>query len=255
MRTLREIIERQAAIRTELDNLAALPEPEGDDAARSQTLADRATVTDELLAEWDTLEAERQPLAARQERLDAVRALAAASVGNRERGTFEAPQVMTRVTPFDGSAVRFMSQSDVRSRALKLIEDEREVTITDENKTHLERLFSRSSKNFDGDYIARRMLLTENPAYRSAFMKGTLFGTSVALNGEEAAAVAAFQDFEMRAASETNTAGGYGVPVLIDSTIILTSGAADAPILKIARVETITNNAWKGVSSAGVSWS
>jgi HK97 family phage major capsid protein len=254
LQTLQEIIARQAAIRTELDNLAALTEPEGDEAARSQAISDRTAVVDELLAEWDGLEEARKPLAARQERLDAVRSAASASPANRERGSFDAPQVMNRVTPFDGSQVRFMSQGDVRSRAMKVLEDDRGI-LNDANKTHLEQLFTRTSKNFDGDYIARRLLLTENPAYRSAFMKGTLFGHSAALNGEEAAAVAAFQDFEMRAASETNTAGGYGVPVFIDSTIILTSGAADAPILRIARIETITNNVWKGVSSAGVSWS
>src|SRR5262249_25838152 len=38
-------------------------------------------------------------------------------------------------------------------------------------------------------------------------------------------------------------------------TIILTSGAADAPILRVCRIEQITNNLWKGVSSAGTSWS
>jgi hypothetical protein len=93
LRTLQEIIARQAAIKLELDSLATMAEPEGDEAARSQTLADRNTVTDELLAEWDVLDEERKPLAARQERLDAVRTAAQASPSNRERGTFEAPNV------------------------------------------------------------------------------------------------------------------------------------------------------------------
>jgi predicted phage gp36 major capsid-like protein len=59
-----------------------------------------------------------------------------------------------------------------------------------------------------------------------------------------------------RAANEgTTTAGGFGVPVMIDPTIIITSGAADAPILRICRTEPVTNNVWKGVSSAGMTWS
>lgn len=42
---------------------------------------------------------------------------------------------------------------------------------------------------------------------------------------------------------------------MIDPSIILTSGAADAPILRIARTVQITNNVWKGVSSAAPTWS
>src|SRR6266704_7227783 len=53
----------------------------------------------------------------------------------------------------------------------------------------------------------------------------------------------------------TTTAGGFGVPVFIDPTVIMTAGAGAAPILDVARVERITTSQWKGVSSAGVSWS
>ncbi|HEY7822067.1 MAG TPA: phage major capsid protein, partial [Acidimicrobiia bacterium] len=61
---------------------------------------------------------------------------------------------------------------------------------------------------------------------------------------------------EYRGMSEgTDTAGGFGIPVLIDPSIILTSGAAAAPVLDLARVVTITTDEWKGVSSAGMSWS
>jgi len=58
-----------------------------------------------------------------------------------------------------------------------------------------------------------------------------------------------YRSITERAASSSSSAGGYGVPVLIDPTIILTSGAADAPVLSVCRVETITTDAWKGVSS------
>ena len=43
--------------------------------------------------------------------------------------------------------------------------------------------------------------------------------------------------------------------VLIDPPIILTSGAADAPLLQISRMVTITTDAWKGVASSGMQWS
>src|SRR6185369_1184678 len=59
-----------------------------------------------------------------------------------------------------------------------------------------------------------------------------------------------------RALSEnTTTAGGFGIPVLIDPSIIITSGAADVPLLRVCRIENVTNNLWQGVSSAGMSWS
>jgi HK97 family phage major capsid protein len=53
----------------------------------------------------------------------------------------------------------------------------------------------------------------------------------------------------------TTTAGGFGVPVFLDSSIVLSSGASIAPILDIARIETITTNVWKGITSAPSSWS
>jgi HK97 family phage major capsid protein len=37
--------------------------------------------------------------------------------------------------------------------------------------------------------------------------------------------------------------------------VIITSGAADVPLLRYCRVETVTNNLWQGVSSAGMVWS
>ncbi|HEY9415707.1 MAG TPA: hypothetical protein VIQ30_13170, partial [Pseudonocardia sp.] len=84
MRTLEEIRRRQEAIRSRLAEIEALPEPDGDEAVRSQTLADRTTETDELLTEWDSLEEEAKPLVARAARMDAVRS-AALNPANREQ--------------------------------------------------------------------------------------------------------------------------------------------------------------------------
>src|ERR1019366_10335885 len=115
---------------------------------------------------------------------------------------------------------------------------------------HLDRLLRSRSDNVDGSVIARRLLTSETDAYRSAFMKATCDPTPI-FTPEEQRSVA-----EFRAANEgTGSAGGVGVPVLIDPTIILTSGAADAPLLPISRMVTVTTDAWKGVSSSGVVWS
>src|SRR5690348_16624183 len=53
----------------------------------------------------------------------------------------------------------------------------------------------------------------------------------------------------------TTTAGGFGIPVFIDPSIIMTAQGSDNPFLQIARQVDVNTNAWKGVSSAGVTWS
>src|SRR5262249_29368284 len=58
-----------------------------------------------------------------------------------------------------------------------------------------------------------------------------------------------------RAQSETSGSGGYAIPVFIDPSIIVTNQGATNPFMQIAHVVDVNTNAWKGVSSAGVSWS
>lgn len=45
--------------------------------------------------------------------------------------------------------------------------------------------------------------------------------------------------------------GGFGIPIQIDPTIILTSSGVTSTLRQKARVVTITTSEWKGVSSAG----
>lgn len=156
----------------------------------------------------------------------------------------------------DDVDVRNLSGREARDRALKRAEvATKDIEFRDDQQVKLDRLLRSTSKDTDGSYIARRLLLTENDAYRSAFVKAMTSPTP-AWTAEESRAVAAFRDFEERAMSEgSTTSGGFGVPVLIDPTIILTSQESLNPFRRISRVETITTNKWKGVSSAGVSWS
>ena len=153
-----------------------------------------------------------------------------------------------RTNSFSGD-VHGASNIELRDRALQVLETEGRA-LSPHQADHLDRLLRTRSSDVDGSIIARRLLATENDAYRSAFQKAVTQNTP-AFTPEEAHAIN-----EFRAANEgTGSAGGYGIPVLIDPTIILTSGAADAPLLEISRMVTITTDAWKGVSSSGVSWS
>ena len=154
----------------------------------------------------------------------------------------DAPGQINRDNPLRGD-VRDASRSEVRSRALAVVEAHPRLNAR--QKEHLEKTIGRRGANLDGDLIARNLLITETDEYHSAFMKG-IMGNN-AWTPEEARALN-----EYRALNEgTSTQGGFAVPVVIDPTIILTSGAEDAPILRISTIKTITTNQWKGVSSAG----
>jgi len=217
--------------------------------SRIVDLSERDEVTPEedaeleaRLSEHETLVEQRAAAVARQERVAAAKS----HVVERAAG-YDAPQVMHRTeTSFDVSTA---SRSQIRDAALALLDREGK-NLPARNGDHVDMLLRTRNGNCDGGQIAKRMLLTENDAYRTAFMKGVT-QTAPTFSADEARALD-----EYRAMSEgTDSAGGFGIPVLIDPSIILTSGAAAAPVLDMARVVTITTDEWKGVSSAGMSWS
>src|SRR5690606_16736435 len=87
---------------------------------------------------------------------------------------------------------------------------------------------------------ARHILATGSPDYVRAFGK-KLSGRE--LTERERAAIAVVG---------TTDAGGYAVPYTLDPTLILTSNGSVNPLRAISRVETITGNTWKGLTSAGI---
>jgi len=145
--------------------------------------------------------------------------------------------------------VRQMTAREARDRALRRLESREDSShLSDAAKTQLDR-----SIRLNGD-TARRVLVTETEDYRTAYMKlMTQPDAAAFLSVEERDAVRAF--LEYRAASETTTtAGGFGIPVFIDPSIILTAQESGNPFLILAKQVDINTNMWKGVSSAGVSW-
>jgi HK97 family phage major capsid protein len=146
--------------------------------------------------------------------------------------------------------VRRMTSGEVRDRALKALDNRNDTAhLRADQKEQVERMIRR-----DPD-IGRRILVTENDDYREAWMKLVTQGSEAAsfLSDDERNAVRAWQEF--RAMSEnTTTAGGFGIPVFIDPSIILTAQGSGNPFLTIAKQVQTNTNQWKGVSSAGVSW-
>ena len=217
--------------------------------SRIVELSEKDDITEDENVELDAALEQHEARTAELETVEARDARVAAArekVVERAAG-FDAPQIMKR-TETD-IHVGTASRSQIRDAALALLNQEGK-NLAARNGDHVDMLLRTKNGNCDGTEIAKRMLLTENDAYRTAFMKGVT-QSAPAWTADEARALD-----EYRAMSEgTDTAGGFGIPVLIDPSIILTSGAAAAPVLDLARVVTITTDEWKGVSSAGMSWS
>ncbi|MES2867638.1 MAG: phage major capsid protein [Actinomycetota bacterium] len=111
-------------------------------------------------------------------------------------------------------------------------------------KERIEGLLERFSEESDGSgttentWLARRILQTGSPTYRRAFSKKV---AGRPLSPEEE-----------RALSLTAASGGYAVPYVLDPTLIPTSNSSVNPYRAISRVETITTNEWRGVSSGAI---
>ncbi len=109
--------------------------------------------------------------------------------------------------------------------------------------------------------FARWVEVHGRPEYSSAFGKILAAGdpgvAATMLDDHERAAMSdSFRVRSERAQSEGSSGGGgYAIPVFIDPSVILADQESSNPFLNIARTVDIQTNAWKGVSSAGVSWS
>jgi HK97 family phage major capsid protein len=149
------------------------------------------------------------------------------------------------------AAVRRMTVPEARDQALRVLDDRGASShLRSDQKDEVEKQIR---KNTD---IARRIIVTENDHYRTAWQKlVTMPPAEVAasMTDEERNAVRAYQEY--RALSEgSTTAGGFGIPVFIDPSIIMTAQGSDNPFLELCKQVDVNTNVWKGVSSAGVTW-
>jgi HK97 family phage major capsid protein len=259
-RTLQEIVARQQAIQDELRGYTVNPPTDLDEAQRRE----HEQWCDTLIGEYDTLEAQRQPLATRMARLEAVLNAGqhggdvgtgdgtdtAAAVVTRTAGGVPAPtgQVGYRAParrdvrrtrdPFEPQAVEaaramLLPRSEFRERALDAIE--RAVSFGDLSDGYAERA-TRVAQDDVG--IQRHVILTGSPEYREAF-------DAYLRNPEENAQRAAL--------SLTLANGGYMLPYVLDPTIVITNTGSANPWRRIGNNKQTTSNTWNGVTSAGVS--
>ncbi len=139
-------------------------------------------------------------------------------------------------------------------RSSRLLDDRKVVRhLNERQRTGLDSLLRKKDGDTDGELIAAFLIATSNPHYRSAFQKAAS-GLAPVFSPEEGRAVREVNNLKRAMSVGTPASGGFAVPVIIDPTIILTAQGSDNPILDHARVDTITVDKWKGLSSAGVSW-
>lgn len=171
------------------------------------------------------------------------------------------PQLISRMTEqqvYELDAIRMnpfepeRSSRELQDRALRAVEMAHFAHPDAERskiQAHVSRLLM--SRDSDDRYIAKRILLTGSPAYRSAFAKtvsAALRGAPVSLNTEEQRAM----DQARAMTVGTGSQGGFAVPYFLDPTVIPTSNLSVNPFRQICRVDTIPGNEWRGVTSAGV---
>lgn len=233
--------------------------------ANSRAEAER-DLTDDEQTEWLSLETEDTELRAqveRQQRADRVA---------ESRSKWQSHHVLPdrKADPtldIDYRSSLAMTPADLKVRAQKVLDDGREnVRHLDELpeqdpehwdgdasakiRSHVQKLLRKSdSKNWRGEHFARLVLLTENPHYRRAFQK--MLAGSPYFTAEEGRALEQVAEYRAALNITTDGQGGYAVPILIDSSVIWTGQGHPNDFLSISRVENITNDEWKGISSAG----
>lgn len=224
---LADVEARRAAIQAEVVELDNLETPTDDEASRAETLA----------GEFADLETEAVALRAKIERLDAVRSASLDPVNVEP--AFHAPNISVKRSAFeDVEGIRYERPEALRSRALFALEEVGKRA----DSAHVEEV-ARKIETVDG--VAAHVLAHGSEAYRSAFAEYMRSQGRPNYTGEEAAAVRA-------ALSLTGANGGYGLPFLLDPTLIHTGTATKNPIRRVARVETGTQNVWHGVSVGNV---
>jgi len=250
-----------------LANLRALRAGLKAEAQRLNTEAGDKPFSDEQEARFLEVTGEHTSLAEDEERLERSEKVAAARAkwGTTQVGTKETTEVDLR-------SLGSLKGKELRSKAAALVgrSDKTEhladimVPVAgdsengftheglDEARTlkHIEKLLRTNNGDFSGEAFARWLLATESDAYRSAFPK-LIGGQHWALSNEERDAVQVVQELRATMNITTDGQGGYGVPVLIDPTIILTGQGSPNDFFNIARVESITTDEWRGLTSAG----
>jgi HK97 family phage major capsid protein len=138
----------------------------------------------------------------------------------------------------------------VRDRALRTIQRHQDV-LTPEASDRLDAVVRKRRYDFEARYIAA----VGDPNYLTAFGKMLANPTDAhyRFSREETAAVQAVSESiaERGMTEGTGSAGGFGIPISIDPTILLASNGVLNPVRNIARKITVATRETRLVSSVG----
>lgn len=211
--------------------------------------AGEGDLDEEQRTTWEQLDTEHK------ERSGELRKLERSERLRESRARWNSTQVAPKSDDPFSEDVRTMEGKAVFSRSMKVVDsDTGGRHLRDDQKEQLHKVLRTVNGDTDGELVGRLLLATENPHYRSAFQK-IAASTAPVFTPEEARAIDQVRLIKRAMSIGVDAAGGFAVPVLIDPTIIMTAQGSTNDILRLARVETITNDTWRGLSSAGVSWS
>lgn len=228
------LTEERSALKAEAETLTA-------DETRSVEEVDARA--DEIITRSAELRAEIEAAEKRADELDAIEA---------ERNAVpKSPAFIRQPEAVQPTDVRSLAPAQVRDAAMRVIDATSDATLSPARKAGVQALLETRTERTDGHAIGQRLLVTESDHYRNAFMKTLRYGSNAGWTAEEARAVNEYRALSIG----VDTAGGFGIPVLIDPTIIITTGTNPSPLISAMRVETITNDVWRGVSAAGTAWS
>ncbi|MGW4102300.1 phage major capsid protein [Streptomyces sp. NPDC004976] len=196
---------------------------------------------------WDELEAELRF------REGEHRALVRADRLRESRERWSSTRFSPKADPFSEDP-RTLGERAVYDRSMAVVESSEGGRHLDPaQKERVQKVLRTRTGDLDGSLVGQLLLATENPHYRSAFQK-IAASTAPVFTPEESRAIEQVGLIKRAMSVGSPGGGGFAVPVLIDPTIILTQQGSENDILRLARVETITNDTWKGLSTAGVSW-
>jgi HK97 family phage major capsid protein len=245
---------RLAEVAAELKPLATAAELDSDGIARYQELSAEFDALEAKKADDDAFAVRRSADLARINRLGAQQAPARESAESFESDPFSG-DTLDRASvlrdPWDRAEIaRSVNADDLVSRALSAAE----LTPgpSDVRRQALTEIIER-----EGDEsIARLVLATTSPAYKSAYGKLARSGGQPSdLTPEENEALR-FADGVRRAMSiSTNNQGGFLVPTDIEAAVTLSADGTNNPIYSAARRVQTTGATYRVVTSPNAAWS
>lgn len=178
------------------------------------------------------------------------RPVASGPSGNGDRGRNLPDNI------YDLDAIRSMSYSPedygqrVISAAMRAIEvGEFHGSHSREDAQKASEKWLKDTPRFARSLVAEHYLHTGSEVYKEAMGKFVMYQNLAVLTPEEQRAVVGYQQ---RALSLTGAAGGFAVPFELDPTILYTSTGTINFIRQVSRVEQISVDEWRGISSAGI---